>query len=79
MEALLNHLSFESMKVNPYVNYESAAQFLTAMHGVQQKTDFMRKGKVGGWKEELSPDSVLKLNEWIARNRIPGLWDDILL
>jgi len=78
MQTLLNHLSFESMKTNPYVNYDEITNYLTEMHGQGRKTHFIRKGKVGSWKEELSPDSIKKLDEWIARNKIPGLWDDIL-
>jgi len=75
---LLSHLSFESMKSNPYVNYDEITDKLTRVHGTERKTHFMRKGKVGSWREELSPQSIEKMNEWIAKNRIPGLWDDVL-
>lgn len=73
---LLSHLSFESMKSNPYVNYDEITDKLTRVHGTERKTHFMRKGKVGSWREELSPQSIQKMDEWIAKNRIPGLWDD---
>jgi len=78
MQKLLSHLSFESMKSNPYVNYDEITDKLTRVHGTERKTHFMRKGKVGSWKEELSVGSIQKLDAWIANNRIPGLWDDIL-
>lgn len=29
---------------------------------------FIRKGIVGAWKEELSPDLISKLDAWIKRN-----------
>jgi hypothetical protein len=73
---LLDHLSFASMKSNPYVNYDEITDKLTRVHGVERKTHFMRKGKVGSWKEELSTESIQKLDAWIEINKIPGLWDD---
>ncbi len=78
LEQLLHHLSFESMKGNPYVNYDEITEYLTNIHGQGRRTHFIRKGKVGSWREELSPDSIRKLDEWIGRNKIQGLWDDIL-
>jgi len=77
-EKLLDHLSFEKMKANPHVNMDEITYYLTTQHGIPRKTHFMRKGQVGSWKEELSPSSINKLNEWISQNRIPGLWDDLL-
>ncbi len=76
MNRLLTHLSFESMKTNPYVNYDEITDILIKSRGTERKTHFMRKGKVGSWKEELSPASIQKLNDWIERNRIQGLWDE---
>lgn len=72
---LLQHLSFESMKANPYVNLDEITDMLTKIHGQQRKTHFMRKGKSGSWKEELSAASVQKLDEWIQAKGIPGLYD----
>jgi hypothetical protein len=74
---LLEHLSFENMKSNPHVNMDEITHFLTTKHGIPRKTHFMRKGKVGSWKEELSPQSVKKLDEWISQNKINGLWDEL--
>jgi estrone sulfotransferase len=78
-EKLLDHLSFESMKANPYINLDEITNHLTQIHGIPRKTHFMRKGKVGSWAEELSSDSIAKLDEWISKNSIPGLWDDMLI
>lgn len=74
---LLSHLSFESMKANPYVNYDEITDKLTRVYGTERKTHFMRKGKVGSWREELAPQSIQKLDAWIEKNRIKGLWDDM--
>ncbi len=64
------------MKSNPFVNYDEVTDKLTRVHGVERKTHFMRKGKVGSWKEELSLESIQKLDAWISVNKIPGLWDE---
>ena len=77
MKRLVAHLSFESMKVNPYVNYDEITDILIKSRGTERKTHFMRKGKVGSWKEELSPSSIQKLNEWIEQNKIFGLWEEL--
>lgn len=76
-EKLLDHLSFESMKVNPYINLDEITHMLTEIHGVPRKNHFIRKGKVGSWKEELSEESIYKMDQWILQNKIPGLWDDL--
>ncbi|ODM95898.1 Sulfotransferase family cytosolic 1B member 1, partial [Orchesella cincta] len=74
-QVLLNHLSFESMKSNPYVNNDEVTNLLTKVHGVARQSHFIRKGKVGSWKEELSEESQQKINEWFVKNKIDGLWD----
>ena len=78
MDGSNNDLSFESMKSNPSVNYDEITDKLTKVHGVERKTHFMRKGRVGSWREELSQDSIYKLDQWIAKNKIHGLWEDCL-
>jgi len=77
LEKLLHHLSFESMKTNPSVNYDEVTEYLTHLHGEARKTHFIRKGKVGSWKEELSPESIKKLDDWITKNKVDGIWEDI--
>lgn len=75
-EQLLDHLSFERMKTNPYINLDEITQMLTEIHGVPRKTHFFRKGMVGTWKEELSDESIKKMDKWIENNKISGLWED---
>jgi len=76
MQGVLHHLSFESMKTNPAVNNDEITDYLTQIHGEARKSHFIRKGKVGSWKEELSPEIIKKLDDWIAKNMIPGIWED---
>lgn len=76
-EKLLQHLSFESMRGNSSVNYDEITEYLTRLHGRERKTHFIRKGKVGSWKEELSSDSIEKLDKWIQGNKVDGIWKSI--
>lgn len=76
IEKLANHVSFDSMKVNPSVNYGTVTQEMQRIHGVEKKNaSFIRKGKVGGWKEEMSPDAIKKMDDWIHNHYIPGLYE----
>jgi len=74
VDALAEHLSFENMKNNPAVNQLELIENLKKIHKREYSTQFIRKGKVGSWKEELSPEMNAKLDEWIARERIEGLY-----
>lgn len=67
------------MKANPYINLDEVTQLLTEIHGIARKTNFIRKGKVGSWKEELSDESIEKMDKWIENNKISGLWDDLYI
>lgn len=71
---LAEHLSFKNMKVNPFVNQECVVENLRKIHGRTHNSQFMRKGKVGSWKEELSPETVAKMDAWIEANKIEGLF-----
>lgn len=77
MEELKNHLSFASMKTNPSVNREdwiaSRKKFFFGNMAVQGK--FMRKGKIGGWREEIGDENLAKrLNDWMKASGIQ-LWE----
>jgi hypothetical protein len=74
IQELAEHLSFEKMKNNPFVNQEGVVENLRKIHGRTHNSHFMRKGKVGSWKEELSPEIVAKMDHWIAHNKIEGLY-----
>jgi hypothetical protein len=65
------------MKTNASVNYDEITEYLTNLHGQHRKTHFIRKGKVGSWKEELNQASINKLDTWIHKNKVDGIWEDI--
>jgi len=63
------------MKNNPSVNYEDVVGNMRKMHGTDHNSKFFRKGKVGSWKDEMTPEMVAKLDAWIAENKIEGLYE----
>lgn len=69
VKALKDHLSFDKMKANPAVNKESHTS-----QGNDPSFSFMRKGKIGSYKEELSGEVLEKLEKWHELNRIEGLY-----
>jgi len=77
IQRLVDHLSFQSMKSNPAVNNDESTELLARLHGQERKTHFIRKGKVGSGKEELSAESIRRLDEWISKNSIDGIWEYI--
>ncbi|KAF4518308.1 hypothetical protein B566_EDAN005877 [Ephemera danica] len=73
--ALLNHLSFASMKRNPAVNLEPVLQYRkttlqTQMPAEQLNAlpDFIRKGENGDFANHMSPEMIRRFDAWIARN-----------
>ncbi|CAL8122462.1 unnamed protein product [Orchesella dallaii] len=75
VERLTDHLSFESMRKNPAVNYEDIVCNMRNLHGSYHESKFMRKGKVDSWKDEMTPEMVEKLDAWVAKNKINGLYE----
>ncbi len=76
VEKLTDHLSFESMRKNPSCNYEDIVSNMRNLHGTFHDSKFMRKGQVGSYKEEMTPEMVEKLDAWIAQNKIIGLYEN---
>lgn len=76
---LVEHLSFESMKNNPAVNREaSIAWWINSQpygETVPNQHQFIRKGIVGQWKEEMSSEMIDKFDVWLENNlkKCPGL------
>ncbi|KAF2892847.1 hypothetical protein ILUMI_13326 [Ignelater luminosus] len=68
IELLTKHLSFESMKNNRAVNVESFVEKLRERNLCVEDGAFMRSGVVGKYKEELSPETIKKFDEWIKKN-----------
>jgi hypothetical protein len=63
LDQLKEHLSFENMKKNPHVNKSDLLDMVGST--VEDRTIHMRKGKAGGYKEEMSEEYVKKFDEWI--------------
>lgn len=63
LPALIEHLSFATMKTNPATNNE------TLMAGVVPPSDvkFMRKGVVGDYKNHLSDTQLDRFKEWTSK------------
>lgn len=61
------------MKNNPAVNHDTLTERFTRKHGITKRSDFIRKGKMDVWKEELSAYSKEKMERWYNANCIEGL------
>ncbi|KAL5290951.1 hypothetical protein ACFFRR_010384 [Megaselia abdita] len=68
LDEALKHLSFESMKHSLagklfQESLKRNSEFLTKNRN-QEKFEFLRKGKVGSFKNELSEDIIRRFDEW---------------
>ncbi|RWS02980.1 estrogen sulfotransferase-like protein [Dinothrombium tinctorium] len=72
MRNLKKHCSFESMSLNPSVNYEHWDAI-----GVRKKgeTLFMRKGIVGDWKAHFSDEQNKIFNKWMEQNFVKSIFE----
>ncbi|KAH8416080.1 hypothetical protein KR222_007715 [Zaprionus bogoriensis] len=68
MERLLKHLSFEEMKKNPTTNHRWEFAQSTHKDAGKEVYNFVRKGKVNGYKEELKPELIEKADRFIAKS-----------
>ncbi|XP_045491378.1 sulfotransferase 1C4-like [Colias croceus] len=64
VKRLIDHLSIESFKNNPSVNYDVMKE-LGIMVGAKE---FIRKGKAGGWRDYFDEEMTLQAEKWIADN-----------
>ncbi|XP_061394228.1 luciferin sulfotransferase-like [Musca vetustissima] len=62
MEKLLDHLSFDNMKENKQTN--ATASMKAKIPNIKEDFQFMRRGIVGSYRDELSPDLQTKIDEW---------------
>lgn len=65
--SLLQHLSFESMRVNKSVNFEDDIRKIEQEKG-EDGLSFMRLGQAGAWKKVLSPELAKLYDEWTEKN-----------
>ncbi|KAH8272950.1 hypothetical protein KR018_012514 [Drosophila ironensis] len=67
MERLLKHLSFEEMKKNPTTNHLWELSQVKHQDKGKETHNFVRKGQVNGYKDELEPQQIEKANILIQR------------
>ncbi|CAH1999714.1 unnamed protein product [Acanthoscelides obtectus] len=65
---LADHLSFENMKKNPAVNYEMVISINKKFKLTESDGKFMRSGKVGDYKANMSPEMIKIFDEWSEEN-----------
>lgn len=68
VDILTKHLSFESMKNNDSVNYESILDLNRKFKITEDSGSFMRAGKVGSYKAEMTPEIIAKFDAWTKEN-----------
>ncbi|KAF2893637.1 hypothetical protein ILUMI_12538 [Ignelater luminosus] len=68
IQLLCKHLSFESMKSNPAVNFEDLIEKMKKINLMVENEAFIRTGIIGQYKEELSPETIIKFNGWVKEN-----------
>lgn len=73
---LIEHLSFESMKANPRTNHAELVKRLTEFHE-KPKFQFMRKGKVGTYKEELEENYIQRFRAHIEKQLVGSTFNYI--
>uniref|UniRef100_A0A1L8E4W8 Putative estrogen sulfotransferase-like protein n=1 Tax=Nyssomyia neivai TaxID=330878 RepID=A0A1L8E4W8_9DIPT len=66
---LAEHLSFDKMSKNDSVNFKQRIEDIPKCVNPKKDKDFsfMRKGKIGSYREEMTPDMIQVFNEWIKR------------
>ncbi|XP_043204345.1 sulfotransferase 1C4-like [Amphibalanus amphitrite] len=62
VDKLAEHLHFDNFKNNPWVNYEYM-KALGLMY--PDRGSFIRKGKVGDWKNHFTPEMTEKFDKWV--------------
>ncbi|XP_030388369.1 estrogen sulfotransferase [Scaptodrosophila lebanonensis] len=60
MQRMLKHLSFEEMKNNPKTNHLWEQAQIKHKDKDKEKHNFVRRGKVNGYKDELTPELIEK-------------------
>ncbi|XP_037090162.1 sulfotransferase 1C4-like [Pollicipes pollicipes] len=63
VDELAEHLHFDNFKKNPYVNKEEGK---TSGDFHVDRGDFIRKGKIGDWKNHFTPEMSEKFDKWMA-------------
>ncbi|XP_052737550.1 sulfotransferase 1A1 [Bicyclus anynana] len=64
IERLCDHLSFEKFKNNKAVNHS----LLSKINFINGKHPFIRKGKMGGWRDYFDSEMIEQAEHWFADN-----------
>lgn len=75
MKVIIDQTSFENMKKNIISAKRGHFSIHKEIYNNDPKGHFVRKGIVGGYKEEMSEEMIKKFDEWIEDN-IKG-WEDL--
>lgn len=57
---LARHMCSANFQKNPMVNVPCPEE----MRSIELE-NYIRRGKIGGWRDSVSPEMVAKMNEWI--------------
>ncbi|XP_046737702.1 luciferin sulfotransferase-like [Diprion similis] len=68
LSSLTEHLSFESMKLNPAANNEDLIHLMKEITPSKFEGKFMRSGKINQWKSEMTPDMIERFDQWTREN-----------
>uniref|UniRef100_T1II82 Sulfotransferase domain-containing protein n=1 Tax=Strigamia maritima TaxID=126957 RepID=T1II82_STRMM len=64
IKMVADHCKFDNMKKNPATNKKELDDTKTVVKDFK----FMRKGIVGNWKSEMSPELSAKIDKWLLEN-----------
>ncbi|GAB6024010.1 hypothetical protein CHUAL_008736 [Chamberlinius hualienensis] len=62
---IVEHASFENMKKNPMANYSHGG---AAIKMPDSKTDFLRKGKTGDWRNYFNDETNKKVDDYVEKH-----------
>uniref|UniRef100_A0A023F9A7 Putative sulfotransferase n=1 Tax=Triatoma infestans TaxID=30076 RepID=A0A023F9A7_TRIIF len=70
VDMLEEHLSFKNMQSNPALNLEGLLKLRNGPEFKQEgDQNFIRKGKIGDWKNYMTEEISEKFDKWIEQNR----------
>lgn len=76
IDKLCKHLSFDSMKKNPSCNWEPNVLPPELKKENKEKFEFIREGKTGSHKKEMTEEQIEKFNNYLERFcEIPELFE----
>ncbi|GAB0086184.1 sulfotransferase [Sergentomyia squamirostris] len=68
IETLADHLTFDKMSKNESVNLINGMDNIQKMNNIRKKDEsynFIRKGKVGSYRDEMTPELIERFDTWI--------------